>query len=175
MDDDPSTLRKTSLHPHLTTCRFLTKKISRVELEHERLAVARGCQRVEVLEAQGRRVNAGNAVLLAELDKTTALKDKLSELCRALQAEIKATKEEAAKVKENALSAVDAEFAKRKQLSEEFSGTITSVQSKLEEQATARKDQLLENGDLRTKLTDLLGRFDEQQNFFDKTLQSVQT
>jgi hypothetical protein len=165
-----------------------------VELEHERASNLRNIKRVNVLEAQGRRVNAGfvcwsrppicsshvfvracfvrpgNCVLRAELDKVTDYKDKLSELCRALQAEVKATKEHAKRVKDEAAVAVDSEIARRRELTDQFSGTIESVQARLEEQATTRKEQLTENEDLRKKLLSLLSRFEEQQAVFDQQL-----
>jgi len=57
--------------------------------------------------------------------------------------------------------------------SDQFSGTIESVQGKLEEQAVARKEQLTENEDLRKKLLGLLAQFDQQQGAFDQQLKYV--
>jgi len=56
--------------------------------------------------------------------------------------------------------------------SDQFSGTIESVQGKLEEQAVARKEQLTENEDLRKKLLGLLAQFDQQQGAFDQQLKT---
>ena len=85
------------------------------QFDAERLA--RAAARVEVMEARDRRLSAEKAIVLAELQKAEAARNRLQELCRSLQ---KTNREEI----ERGSKRVEDEIVKRKDITDRFAGTI---------------------------------------------------
>ena len=115
--------------------------------------------------ARCRRLSSEKSICFAELAKCEAAKAKLEELCRVQTRRHKEALEESSR-------RLSEEMVKRKALSDQFSGSIEGVSSKIEEQAAASKAAATENDTLRAKLGDLLGRFDEQQAYFDNAIKT---
>ena len=106
-----------------------------------------------------------NQALRQELKKTKDVRDRLEELCRELQKQNKV-------VLDRAQESVNDEQARRQEISAKFSATLDDVSVKLEEQAEARKQQAIENDDLRDKLKDLLEKFEIREKHFETQLQT---
>lgn len=91
----------------------------------------------------------------AELTKTTAVKSKLETLCKELQKQHKILAAENARI-------VAEEHEKRKSLSDHFQETIADVKVKMEDQAKAHLEQTTENVELRAKLKEIVGKYEER-------------
>ncbi|KAF5827719.1 myosin-like coiled-coil protein-domain-containing protein [Dunaliella salina] len=88
-----------------------------------------------------------------ELKKTNAVRDKLEELCRQLQRDNRETLETARRLREE-------DAAQRQALQVKFSGTVSEVNARMEEQHADRERQQKVNEDLQAKLLELMGSMD---------------
>lgn len=99
------------------------------------------------------------------LQKTTAVKDKLEELCRELQIRNRTVLEDAKRMSEE-------DAAKRKELSDHFSQTIAGVQEKLAVQGAEREETIKENEDIRGKLKKFLEEYELREEHHAKELET---
>ena len=91
--------------------------------EHAEAAMERSSLRISALEASGRKMATEKAILFAEINKVTSVKDKLQELCRELQKQNKLVVDEA---KER----VEREIRLRSELTDKFKGSLDDVTGK---------------------------------------------
>jgi chromosome segregation ATPase len=137
-------------------------KVSYSESNKDRVRMR---ERSVLLESRINKLNGEKGILLAENSKTEAMRDKLQDLCRELQKKNKQLAEESHRL-------IESELSKRKEMSNGFSSSIQDISMKLELQADSSKAQLQENESLRSKLKELLEKFDMQQQYFDNSVKT---
>jgi len=126
---------------------------SRLQAEHQQ---ATGF----IDQAQSRLQEIGNSEkekddAQAELNRTTAVKNKLESLCRQLQTQTNALVEERRRLTE-------AERSRRQELADEFQLTIGDVKRKMDQQANERNRLQRENEELRSRFKQFFEQYDRR-------------
>lgn len=110
-------------------------------------------------------VNKEKDRVQTELKKANTLKDKLEELCRQLQREVKEVAEESRRRNEE-------ELKQRQALQQRFTQAINDVSAKMDQHQQERVKQIAENDALRDRLNHFLEQFELQEKQYAQQLQA---
>lgn len=99
----------------------------------------------------------------ADLKKANTLKDKLEELCRQLQREVKEVAEESKRRNEE-------ELKQRQVLQQRFTQAINDVSAKMDQHQQERMKQIAENDALRDRLNQFLEQFELQEKQYNQQM-----
>lgn len=132
-------------------CKKLWKLMQDEQDVTMKLSARTEAERREIEEMERDRDNCKQ-----ELNKITAMKDKLESLCRQLQQQTKALADETKQLTDN-------ERLRRQELADEFQNTIGDVKVKMDQQAQERTQQARENEELRSRFKQFFERYDKRE------------